>query len=140
MTLKVKKIVSQAIIPRYDHVGDAGMGLYSVEERVLAPRERYLYGTGIAVEIPEGYVGLVWERSGLSNNHGLSILGGVIDSSYRGEIKVGLLNNSREPYTVHAGDKIAQLLIQPVERVEIEETDQLHDTTRGDKGFGSTGY
>lgn len=139
MRLNVKKLNARAIVPKYDHPGDAGMGLFSIEEKTLVPGERYLFPTGIAVEIPEGYVGLVWERSGLSNNHGLSVLGGVIDSSYRGEIKVGLLNNSAEHYMVKVGDKIAQILIQPVARVDVVETDDLSGTTRGDQGFGSTG-
>lgn len=140
MKVRIKKIHEKAILPHYDYTGDAGLNLYAIEYKTLTPGERYLFGTGIAFEIPEGYVGLVWERSGLSNKHGLIVLGGVIDSGYRGEIRVGLFNSSKKFYIVKAGDKIAQMLIQQVVSVDVEEVDELSDTGRGKGGFGSTGY
>lgn len=115
------------------------MDLFACEETVVHQGDRVLVGTGVAMEIPDGYVGLIWDKSGLSNNHGLKTLGGVIDAGYRGEVKVGLVNLSDKDYTVRAGEKVAQMLIQKVEHVAIEEVPELSDTSRGDGGFGSTG-
>lgn len=96
-------------------------------------------GTGIAFEIPVGYVGLIWEKSGLSHTYGIKLFGGVVDSGYRGEVKVGMMNLSDQPFTFEKGHKIAQMLIQKVEAPEIIEVDELSNTARGEKGFGSTG-
>lgn len=139
MILKVKKLFPEAILPHYVHIGDAGLELYASQEITLKSGERASVPTGIALEIPHGYVGLVWDKSGLSHNHGIKTLGGVIDSGYRGEIKVGVMNFSSEKYTFEKGHKIAQMLVQKIERVEIYETDALLDSDRGHKGFGSTG-
>ncbi len=142
MKIKVRKITERAIIPRYAHPGDAGMDLFSCESISLLPGERKLIATGIAMCIPEGYVGLVWDKSGLAANHGLKTMAGVIDAGYRGEIKVLVHNLSGGAYAVEAGSKIAQLLIQPVERGEIAEisgVQELGETSRGDQGFGSSG-
>lgn len=125
--------------PRYSHEGDAGVDLVACEERVLAPGERFLFPTGVAVAIPEGYVGLVWDRSGLAARAGLTTLGGVIDANYRGEIKVALLNTGDRAYRVAVGDRIAQLLVQPVCRLVFEEQVELDETGRGELGFGSSG-
>jgi len=98
-----------------------------------------LIPTGIALAIPSGYVGLIWDKSGIATNHGLKTMAGVIDSGYRGEVKILIHNLSNQPYTVQAGTKIAQMLIQPVVQNEIIEVKDLDDTSRGERGFGSTG-
>jgi len=138
--VKVKvKNLGGGKLPSYAHDGDAGMDFHSTEDVTLKPGERHAFATKIAIEIPYGHVGLVWDKSGLSRKHGLKSLGGVVDSTYRGEIFITLVNTGTEAYEVKKGDKIAQMLIQKVEHVEIEESDDLSDTQRGDKGFGSTG-
>ncbi len=139
MHLNIKKIHPDAKIPTYAHYGDAGFDLFATETVTIPVGARVLVGTGIAMEIPDGYVGLIWDKSGLSIKHGLKNLGGVIDAGYRGEIKAGVVNLSDEDYTVVVGHKVAQMLIQKVERAEIVEVDELSDTTRGHGGFGSTG-
>ncbi len=139
MVLKVKKVHPEAKLPSYGHMGDAGMDLYAAEDTILLPGQPVRVRTGIAVEIPEGYVGLCWDKSGLSTNHSLKILAGVIDSGYRGEIMVGIINLGTEPYTFKQGEKVTQMLIQRVESMEIVEAEELSDTTRGAGGFGSTG-
>lgn len=137
--LRIKKLHPDAKIPSYAHPHDAGMDLFACEGVTIAPGARALVGLGVAVEIPEGYVGLIWDKSGLSNTHGLKTLGGVVDAGYRGEVKVGLVNLGSESYTVGAGHKIAQMIIQKVEHLEIVPTEELSETARGEGGFGSTG-
>lgn len=139
MELKIIKLHPDAKIPTYAHHGDAGFDLYAVESVTILAGARVLVGTGVAMEIPDGYVGLIWDKSGLAINHGLKNLGGVIDAGYRGEIKAGVINLSDEDYTITAGHKIAQMLIQKVERAEIKEVAELTNTARGHGGFGSTG-
>lgn len=139
MELKIKKLRADAKVPTRAHAGDAGFDLCAVDEVVVHAGQRVLVGTGLAMEIPDGYVGLVWDKSGLSNNHGLKTLGGVLDAGYRGEIKLGIINLSTSDYTIGAGHKVAQMLIQKVEHMEIKEVAELSDATRGEKGFGSTG-
>jgi dUTP pyrophosphatase len=139
MNLKVKKLHRDAVLPKYNHDGDAGIDLFAFTETKLNSGERTSVPTGIAVEIPYGYVGLIWDKSGVAHKGGIKTLGGVIDSGYRGEIKVGVINLSKETYTFEKGHKIAQMLIQKVETVEIEEVEELSETVRGEKGFGSTG-
>lgn len=137
--LKVKKLHPDAKVPHYAHADDAGMDLFALEHTVIPVGGRALIGTGIAMEIEEGYVGLLWDKSGLSNTHGLKTLGGVIDSGYRGEIKVGLVNLGSEDYVVGAGHKVAQMLIQKVEHANVVLVEELPNTVRGEGGFGSTG-
>ena len=139
MKLKVKKLHPDAKIPNYAHVGDAGMDLYCVDDFSLAPGERKSIPTGIALEIPLGHVGLVWDKSGLSHKYGLKTLGGVIDSIYRGEVCIGLTNLSSTEFKFEKGHKIAQILFQKVEHLEVEEVAELGHTERGTGGFGSTG-
>ena len=139
MNLQVKKLHPDAIVPSFAHPGDAGMDLYSVEDMVLAPGERRSVPTGIAIALPDGYVSLVWDKSGPSHKFGVKTLGGVLDSGYRGEYLIGLVNLGQETFEIRKGQKIAQLLIQKVERPDIEEVDELSDTSRGTGGFGSTG-
>ena len=139
MEIRVKKIHKDAKLPTYAHHGDAGFDLYAIESVSIPVGARVLVGTGIAIEIPDGYVGLIWDKSGLSMVHGLKNLGGVIDAGYRGEIKAGVVNLSDDDYTITAGHKVAQMLIQKVERADIKEVTELSDTPRGHGGFGSTG-
>lgn len=139
MELKIKKLHPEAKMPTYAHLGDAGMDLYACENCVLEPGERVQVKTGIAVAIPDGYVGLIWDKSGLSHKYGLKTLGGVVDAGYRGEIMVGLVNMGTETHTFTIGDKVAQMLIQKVEQPTLYEVDELGDTVRGEGAFGSTG-
>jgi dUTP pyrophosphatase len=139
MEIKVKKLIQSATIPTRAHSTDAGFDLYCAETVKLIPTERAQIKTGIAMEIPEGYVGLIWEKSGLSHRHGLKVLGGVIDSGYRGEILIGMCNLSEEKYTFEVGHKVAQILIQKIETSEIVEVENLTLSDRGEKGIGSTG-
>lgn len=139
MTLPIKKLHPAAKLPSYAHPYDAGMDLYSAETTTIPAGERKLIPTGIAMAIPTGFVGLVWDKSGIATNHGLKTMAGVIDAGYRGEVKILVHNLSSKPYIVEAGSKIAQLLIQPVEQRKIVEVEELDDTRRGEKGFGSSG-
>lgn len=142
MHLNVKRLDPELPLPAYAHPGDAGLDLRSAETVTLAPYERALIPTGIAVAIPEGYAGFVQPRSGLAAKQGLSIVNtpGLIDSHYRGEIKVIAINlDPHAPIDIQRGDKLAQLVIQAVTRVELVEVEQLDETARGEGGFGSTG-
>ncbi|GAA1349130.1 dUTP diphosphatase [Falsarthrobacter nasiphocae] len=131
-----------ASLPAYAHPGDAGADLASAEDVVLEPGRRALVGTGVSVAIPDGYVGLVHPRSGLAHRAGLSIVNapGTVDAGYRGEIKVNLINLDPDtPIEIHRGDRIAQLLIQPVSRAAFVAVESLDASARGAAGFGSTG-
>lgn len=140
MKLQVKKLDPQAKLPAYEHPGDAGLDLYALEDFIVPSRARKAgIRTGVAVAIPEGYVGLFWDKSGLAAKHGLKVMAGVIDSGYRGELLLTLLNTSEVDYQFKAGEKVMQMLIQAVGRAEIEEVAELDDTSRGAGGFGSTG-
>ncbi len=139
MKIKIKKISEEAIAPSCHHKGDAGLDLYSAEEIVLKPGERAKVRTGIGMQIPDGYVGLVWDRSGVAVNHGIKTMAGVVDSCYRGEISIVLLNLSGEDFKIEKKQKIAQMLIQKVENPEIEIVESLENSERGAGGFGSTG-
>jgi dUTP pyrophosphatase len=139
MEIKITKLHPDAKIPQYAHHNDAGMDLFCVETITINPGERLQIKTGIAMEIPDGYVGLVWDKSGLSQKFGLKTLGGVVDSGYRGEIMVGMYNLSTEPYVFEVGHKVAQMLIQKVEQPSIVEVEELSESVRGDNAFGSTG-
>lgn len=138
MELEVKRIHPEAKPPRYSHKGDAGLDLFSVIDWTLKAGEVKPIPTGIQVAIPEGYVGLIWDKSGISLK-GVHRLAGVIDSGYRGEVRVVMVNLSQEPFLIQKGMKVAQLLIQPVSEVRVVESDELRGTSRGEKGFGSTG-
>ncbi len=131
--------VNGELIPRYSHPGDAGADLRSAVDITVPAQGRELVATGIRLALPEGHVGLVWPRSGLAVKHGLDCGAGVIDSQYRGEVKVLLFNHSTVDHAISKGDRIAQLLIQKVETVEFFAVDDLEDTARGEGGFGSTG-
>ncbi len=139
MKLQVKLLHPDAKVPSYAHEGDAGMDLFAVLSIDIAPGMRVQVPTGIAVAIEQGYVGLIWDKSGLSHKSGLKTLGGVVDAGYRGEVFVGLINLGNEIYHVEKGAKIAQMLIQEVTHPDIELVDTLDETARGEGGFGSTG-
>jgi dUTP pyrophosphatase len=139
VTLPVQRLSPAAILPRYGRPGDAGLDLFSAEAYELSPGERRAFSTGIALAVPTGFVGLVWDRSGLAVRAGITTLGGVIDATYRGEVRVPLLNTSAQSYAIKVGDRIGQLLIQPVPAVEVSEAEALDDTPRGAAGFGSSG-
>lgn len=139
LSVKVKKIYENAVIPNYAKDGDAGFDLHSVEEKILAVGEKDVIKTGIKIEIPEGYFGSIRDRSGLAAKNALHCLAGVVDSGYRGEIGIVMINLGKEEFKINKGDRIAQMLIQMVERVEIEEVEELGESFRGESGFGSTG-
>lgn len=140
--LPIKRIDAGLPMPRYAHQGDAGLDLYAAEDATLAPFQRVLIPTGIAVAIPEGFAGFVQPRSGLAIKQGLSLVNtpGLIDSHYRGEIKVICINlDAKNSIHIARGDKLAQLVIQPVVSAQLVEVADLDETARGEGGFGSTG-
>lgn len=139
MKLLAKKLDNLAKLPQYAHAEDAGMDFFTNEEYSLKPNERHLFTTGVQIAIPEGYVGLIWDKSGLAVHNGIKTMAGVIDSGYRGEIKILLINLSEKIFKVEKYSKIAQLIIQKKETLKIEETNNLNSTERGKNGFGSTG-
>lgn len=142
ITLPVQLLHREAVLPSYAKPGDAGADLTSVAELTLAPGERALVPTGVALALPRGWVGLVHPRSGLAARHGISVVNapGTVDSGYRGEILVNLVNLDRaEPFTVHVGDRIAQLVLQEVGEGEFLPVDSLPPSQRGETGHGSSG-
>lgn len=138
MELKIKRIHPEAKLPSYGHKGDAGLDLFSCADYVLGAGEVKAIQTGIKVAIPRGYVGLIWDKSGISLK-GVHKLAGVVDAGYRGEVQVVMINLGNAPYEIKKGMKIAQMLIQPISEVEVIEAEDLDDTLRGEDGFGSTG-
>lgn len=139
MKLSVKRLEKNAVLPNHAKKNDAAIDLSSCEEIVLNPMEKKVVRTGIALAIPGGYAGFVWDRSGLAANHSVHTMAGVVDSGYRGEIKVVMINLGKEEFRVEKGMRIAQLAIQPVLSVDISEVDDLDESERGKSGFGSTG-
>jgi dUTP pyrophosphatase len=141
LKIKVKKIDEHAVIPEYQTAGAAGFDLHSVIKVMLHPNERALVSTGIAMEIEDGYELQIRPRSGLAYKYGITVLNapGTIDSDYRGEIKVLLVNSSNETFSIQKGERIAQGVVQKVIKAELEEVKHLSDTERGESGFGSTG-
>ena len=135
---RVKKLSAEATLPTRENASDAGIDIYTNESYTLRPGERHTFSTGIAVEFPEGYVALFWDRSGLGSK-GIHRLAGVIDSGYRGEWKVVLFNTTDQPYKIKKGDKIIQCVLQKFEPVQIEEAEVLSETARAEAGFGSSG-
>jgi len=138
MELRVKRIHPEGKLPVYGHPGDAGLDLFSVVDHDLGPGKVFAVPTGIEVAVPAGHVGLVWDKSGISLK-GVHRLAGVIDSGYRGEVQVVLINLGGGVFSIRKGMKIAQLLVQPVAALSVVETDDLDSTSRGPNGFGSTG-
>lgn len=139
MKLKIKKLIDDAVVPKYAKDGDAALDLYSIEEHILKPGDRKSVSTGIAMEIPKGNVGLIWDKSGLAAKNGVHVMAGVVDSGYRGEIKVIIKNLGDENFVIEKNSKIAQMIIQPFLSAQVEEVKELSESERGEKGFGSTG-
>lgn len=142
MELRIAKLKAEATVPTRAHAGDAGLDLYAWEAAHLGPGERWSVGTGVAVEIPDGYAGLVLPRSGIARDHGIALVNapGLIDAGYRGEVRVLLLNTDpAEIFRVEPGERIAQLVVVPVGLPEPVEVEALSDSSRGDGGFGSSG-
>jgi dUTP pyrophosphatase len=138
MKLEIQKI-TDVELPSYAHKGDAAFDLRSSETKIINPKEKEIIKTGIKMAIPEGYVGLIWDRSGLAAKHAIHCLAGVIDSGYRGEIGVVLINLGKEPIEITKNMRIAQMLIQPTITANIQEVTTLDETKRNEGGFGSTG-
>ena len=139
--IEVQKTRPNAIIPTKSNLTDAGFDLYASMESgatILNPKEVKLIPTGIAMALPRDYAGLIWDRSSMGVN-GIHRFAGVVDSGYRGEIKVCLYNSNDRPYLVNSGDRIAQILIQKVDNFYLREVENLNETDRGDGGFGSSG-
>ncbi len=141
MKIPVKPTESMHQLPSTAHPGDAGADLSAAEQGTIQPGGRALVSVGMAIAIPDGYAGLVMPRSGLAVRHGVTVLNspGLVDSGYRGELKVALINHGSEPFVYEPGDRIAQLVITPVEACDFVEVDDLPDSARGEGGFGSTG-
>lgn len=142
VTESVEVLLRADVAPAYAHPGDAGADLVSTDDIVLAPGQRATVGTGVAIALPDGYVAFVVPRSGLAAKHGITIVNapGTIDAGYRGEIKVTLINTDpRETVRLKRGDRIAQLVIQRVEKAAFYEVERLPGSSRGANGFGSTG-
>jgi dUTP pyrophosphatase len=139
--LPVRRLRPDAALPERAYAGDAGLDLVACERHELGPGERGIVGTGIAVAVPDGFAGFVQPRSGLAARHGLSVVNapGLIDSGYRGEVRVVLLNTDRrEPFVVEPGMRIAQLVVLPVPELELAEVEELPESERGVRGFGSS--
>jgi dUTP pyrophosphatase len=142
MSLRVRRVDPRAVLPTRAYPGDAGLDLYALDDAELGPGERASVRTGIAVQIPEGHAGLVLPRSGLARRHGISVVNapGLIDAGYRGEVEVLLLNTDRSaPFSIAAGDRIAQLVIVGVHAPQVLEVQELALSERGSGGFGSSG-
>lgn len=143
MEVPVRRLRPEAVLPEQAYEGDAGLDLAACEGAVLDPGQRATIGTGIAVEIPDGYAGFVQPRSGLASRHGIGVVNspGLVDSGYRGEIRVVLLNTDEsETFVVEPGMRIAQLVIAPVASVRLVEVGELTGSSRGDRGFGSSAH
>lgn len=139
-TINIKKLNTNAIKPTQSNASDAGWDLYSSEEMThIQPGCRALIKTGISMEIPEGFAGLIWPRSGLAVKSGIDVFAGVVDAGYRGEVGVCLFNSSQQEVQIKRGDRIAQILFQPIPQFSLVESTELTDTKRGSGGFGSTG-
>lgn len=129
-------------VPSYAHPGDAGADLYTIEDVELLPGERAVVGTGVAIALPDGYAAFVHPRSGLAAKHGVTLVNapGTVDAGYRGEIRVTVINtDAKEPFRLSRGDRVAQLVVQRVERAAFTEVELLPGSARGTGGFGSTG-
>ncbi|MEO3885602.1 dUTP diphosphatase [Nonomuraea sp. B5E05] len=138
----IQRLDEELPMPSYAHPGDAGADLYAVEDVELMPGERAVVGTGVAIALPDGYAAFVHPRSGLASRHGVTLVNapGTVDAGYRGEIRVTLINtDAKEPFRLRRGDRIAQLVVQRVERAAFYEVQRLPGSVRGANGFGSTG-
>lgn len=141
VVVKIKRLVPEAKLPRYEHFGDSGADLIAMTNHVLQPMQWFAVPTGLSAEVPVGFELQVRPKSGLALRHGVTVLNtpGTVDAGYRGEIKVILLNLGPEPFHIHPGQKIAQLVVAPVVWGQFEEVETLMQSQRGSGGFGSTG-
>ncbi len=139
MEVKFKRLRPEAKTPAYGRNGDAGLDLYACEDAVIKPGERSHVGFGFAMELPDGYVALMWDRGGMAAKHGIHSLAGVIDSNYRGEVTAILLNTTDQPYAIKKGDKVIQILIQHHEVAQFKEVPELADSERGEQAWLSSG-
>ena len=141
LTVNIKKLSKNAIIPKFSHADDSGADVYSIDDVVINAGEKALIHTGLAIELPDGYECQVRSKSGLALHSSIFVLNspGTIDHGYRGECNVILMNLGKEPYHVKVGQKIAQFVFKPIFQVKFKEKSDLSDTCRGDGGFGSTG-
>ena len=141
LEILITRLDPEVPLPRYAHPGDAGADICSAVDITLQPGERAAVATGLAIALPEGYVALAHPRSGLALKNGIGMVNapGTIDSGYRGELKVLLINHSQEPFTINRGDRIAQLVIRKFESAQYREVEALPESVRGEGGFGSTG-
>lgn len=137
--LSVRRLTDDARLPVKGSPAAAGFDLFASEEKILKAGTHDSVSTGIAITVPEGCAGLIWPRSGLAVKHGIDTLAGVVDSDYRGEVRVVLANHGKADYTIQKGDRIAQMLIQKIESVAVQEAGTLTETARGAGGFGSSG-
>ncbi|MEV4563786.1 dUTP diphosphatase [Nonomuraea sp. NPDC049419] len=138
----IQRLDAELPMPSYAHAGDAGADLYAVEDVELQPGERAVVGTGVAIALPDGYAAFVHPRSGLAAKYGVTLVNapGTVDAGYRGEIRVTLINtDAKEPFRLSRGDRVAQLVVQRVERAAFYEVERLPGSVRGANGFGSTG-
>ena len=139
MEVQVQKLSKTTRLPTKANESDAGWDLYASEDVIIEPSQTQTVGTNIAMAIPDGYVGLIWDRSGMATKRGVHRFAGVIDSGYRGEFKVCLWNSSKEHCIINKGDRMAQILFQPVPPLPMIEVQDINTTSRGVKGFGSSG-
>lgn len=139
MKINFKRLHPDAIVPSYAHTEDAGFDLCANETVTLQPGDRASIPTGIAIAIPTGYVGLAWDKGGISHKGGIKSLGGVLDTGYTGEIFMGVINLSDKPYTFEKGHKVGQMILQEKIHAEFVEVDDIGQGERGEKRFGSTG-
>mmetsp|Transcript_3750 Transcript_3750/g.5738 ORF Transcript_3750/g.5738 Transcript_3750/m.5738 type:complete len:145 (-) Transcript_3750:60-494(-) len=138
--LLVKKLTENAMLPTRGSANSAGLDLYSAESLVIGPKQRGVVSTGLAVAVESGHYGRVAPRSGLALNHGIDTLAGVVDSDYRGELKVILYNTSEDEFPIRIGSRVAQFIIEKISMPEVQEVQDLNLTGRGSNGFGSTGF
>jgi len=139
MQVNIEKINKNIDTIKYAKEGDAGFDLRASNDEILLPGEKKIIKTGIKIAIPKGYVGLIWDRSGIAANHEVHALAGVVDSGYRGEVGVVLKNLSKKEFNIETNMRIAQMIIQPFLSAKITEVDKLDETSRNDSGFGSSG-
>ena len=141
MKVKILRLAENAKLPKYEHDGDSGLDLCAIAPQTIPPGETALIPTGIAIELPADTEAQVRPRSGLALNHGITVLNtpGTVDAGYRGEIRVILINHSKRPFEIEAGMRIAQMVIAPVIRADVEDVTELSESVRGEGGFGSSG-
>ncbi|MEK9156326.1 MAG: dUTP diphosphatase [Patescibacteria group bacterium] len=138
MEIKAKKLHPNAVLPSYALAGDAGMDLRSLKEYVVKPGQSTWVETGVALEFPNEYAALIWDKGGVAKRE-IKTIGGVFDANYRGDYSIGLVNLGKTDYVIKKGDKIAQVLVQKIERPTVREVTELSESERGEKRFGSTG-